>query len=154
LLADVLVKKFCDHLPIYRQSQIMAREEIYISRQTLCQWILRAAMALKPLYNQKIEKILKTGNIFYDETPIQMLAPGKGKTHQAYMWVLVGGKSSDPSYRIYEFQLNRCHRHAANMLKNYHEVHHCDKYGAYQALSQQWTVDLVSMLGSHQAKIY
>lgn len=135
LLADVLVKKFCDHLPIYRQSEMMAREGIYISRQILCQWVLRAAMALKPLYNEMIEKILKTGNIFYDETPIQMLAPGKGKTHQAYMWVLVGGKSSDPSYRIYDFQLNRCHRHAANMLKNYHEVLHSDKYGAYQALA-------------------
>jgi transposase len=135
LLADILVKKFADHLPLYRQAEIMAREGIHISRQILSQWTLRAGMALKPLYNVMVDKILKSGNVFYDETPIQMLAPGKGKTHQAYMWVLVGGQSSDPSYRIYDFQLNRCHIHAAKMLENYHGVLHSDKYGAYETLA-------------------
>lgn len=137
LLADILVKKFADHLPLYRQSEMMTREGVYISRQILCQWVLRAGMALKPLYNEMIDQILKSGNIFYDETPIQMLSPGKGKTHQAYMWVLVGGQSSDPSYRIYDFQVNRCHHHAAKRLEGYHGVLHSDKYGAYEALANQ-----------------
>ena len=135
LLADILVKKFADHLPLYRQSEIMKREGIHISRQTLCQWVLRAGTALKPLYNEMIDQVLKSENVFYDETPIEMLAPGKGKTHQAYMWVLVGGKSSNPGYRIYDFQLNRRHHHAADMLKGYHGVLHSDKYGAYEALA-------------------
>lgn len=137
LLADILVKKFADHLPLYRQSEIMAREGIFISRQILCQWVLRAGIALKPLYNEMISQILNSGNIFYDETPIKMLSPGKGKTHQAYMWVLAGGKSSNPSYRIYDFQTNRCHYHAAKMLKGYHGVLHSDKYGAYEALANK-----------------
>ena len=136
-LADVLVKKFCDHLPLYRQSEMMAREGIFVSRQILCQWTLRAATALKPLYKTMLSKILESGNVFYDETPIRMQAPGKGKTHQAYMWVLVGGQSSNPSYRIYDFQLNRCHHHAAKMLENYHKVLHSDKYGAYEALANK-----------------
>ena len=51
------------------------------------------------------------------------------------MWVLVGGKSSDPSYRIYDFQTTRCHVHAANMLKDYEGRLHSDKYGAYEALA-------------------
>jgi transposase len=89
LLADILVKKFGDHLPLYRQSEIMAREGVNISRQILCQWVLRAGVALKPLYDEMLVHVLQSGNIFYDETPIDMLAPGKGKTHQAYMWVLV-----------------------------------------------------------------
>lgn len=135
LLADILVKKFADHLPLYRQSEIMDRDGIHISRQTLCQWVLRSGMALKPLYNEMLHQILKSENVFYDETPVQMLSPGKGKTHQAYMWVLVGGKSSNPSYRIYDFQLNRCHYHAAKMLERYHGVLHSDKYGAYEALA-------------------
>ncbi len=135
LLADILVKKFADHLPLYRQSEMMRRDGIHISRQILCQWVLRAGLALKPLYNEMIDRILKSENVFYDETPIQMLSPGKGKTHQAYMWVLVGGKSSNPGYRIYDFQLNRCHHHAANMLKGYNGVLHSDKYGAYEALA-------------------
>lgn len=136
-LAEILVRKFGDHLPLYRQSEIMSREGVYISRQTLCQWVSRAGAALKPLYNEMITQILKSGNIFYDETPIPMLMPGKGKTHQAYMWVLVGGQSTNPPHRIYDFQTNRKHHHAADMLKDYHGVLHSDKYGAYETLANR-----------------
>lgn len=137
LLADILVKKFGDHLPLYRQSEIMARDGIHISRQILCQWVLRAGMALKPLYDEMLFQILKSGNVFYDESPIDMLDPGKGKTHQAYMWVLVGGQSADPSYRYYDFCKNRCHYNAAELLKGYGGVLHSDKYGAYEDLANK-----------------
>ena len=137
LLADILVKKFADHLPLYRQSEMMTREGIYISRQILCKWTTRAGMALKPLYDEMITQVLMSGNVFYDETPIKMLAPGKGKTHQAYMWVIVGGQSADPFYRIYDFQLSRAHQHAAKMLEGYHGVLHSDKYGAYETLANK-----------------
>lgn len=137
LLADILVKKFGDHLPLYRQSEIMAREGIHISRQILCQWVLRAGQALKPLYNEILSKVLQSGNIFYDETPVDMLSPGKGKTLQAYMWVLVGGKAADPGYRFYDFCTNRCHYNAAELLKGYNGVLHSDKYGAYEALANK-----------------
>jgi len=137
LLADILVKKFGDHLPLYRQSEIMAREGIQISRQTLCEWVTRAGLALKPIYNEMLTHILRSENIFYDETPVDMLDPGKGKTHQAYMWVIVGGVSINPAYRIYDFCINRCHYHAANMLKEYHGVLHSDKYGAYETLANK-----------------
>jgi transposase len=136
-LADILVKKFCDHLPLYRQAEIMSREGIRISRQTLCKWVLRAGMALKPLYNVMLKQILQSNNIFYDETPVDMLDPGKGKTHQAYMWVLVGGQAADPPYRIYDFCTNRCHYNAAELLKGYHGVLHSDKYGAYESLANK-----------------
>lgn len=136
-LADILVKKYADHLPLYRQAEILAREKIHISRQILCKWAMRAGLALKPLYDLMAIRILETGNIFYDETPIKMLDPGKGKTHQAYMWVLVGGASANPGYRIYDFSKNRCHYNAANMLKGYHGVLHSDKYGAYEALASK-----------------
>lgn len=137
LLADILVKKFGDHLPLYRQAEIMAREGIHISRQILSQWVLRAGKALKPLYEEMKAQILKSENIFYDETPISMLMPGKGKTHQAYMWVLAGGEVANPAYRIYDFQTDRAHHHAAKMLTDYHGVLHSDKYGAYEALAQK-----------------
>ena len=83
-----------------------------------------------------VKQILKSGNIFYDETPVAMLKPGKGKTHQAYMWVLAGGQSANPAYRIYDFQTSRCHYHAAK-LEGYHGVLHSDKYGAYEALANK-----------------
>lgn len=71
------------------------------------------------------------------ETPVAMLSPGKGKVHQPYMWVIVGGTSANPVYRIYDFQTSRCHHHAARMLVGYREVLHSDKYGAYESLANQ-----------------
>ena len=137
LLADILVKKYGDHVPLYRQAEILSREGINISRQIMCKWVLRAGMALKPLYEELHKQVLKSDNLFFDETPIDMLDPGKGKTHQAYMWVLVGGKSSDPSDRIYNFRTNRCHYNAEEILDGYKGVLHSDKYGAYETLANQ-----------------
>ncbi|MEI8125877.1 MAG: IS66 family transposase [Parachlamydiaceae bacterium] len=135
LLADILVKKFGDHLPLYRQCEILSREGILISRQILCQWVVRVGMALKPLYGAMVERILESGNIFIDETPIKMLAPGKGKTQTAFMWVLAGGLAQNPSYRIYDFYENRKHCNVTKILQGYNGVLHSDKYGAYEALA-------------------
>ena len=134
-LADMLVKKFGDHLPLYRQCEILAREGILISRQILCQWVIRAGMALKPLYDAMTQKILTSGNVFIDETPVKLLAPGKGKTQTAYMWVLAGGLAKDPPYRIYDFYQNRKHSNVITLLKGYSGVLHSDKYGGYETLA-------------------
>lgn len=137
LLADILVKKYCDHLPIYRQTEQFARERIHISRQILCQWVVRCGMALKPLYKEMIRRVLQSENVFADETPVDMLDPGKGKVHQAYMWVLVGGKAVDPPYRIYNFRTDRCHNNAIELLNGYNGVLHSDKYAAYETLANK-----------------
>lgn len=140
LLAEVLTKKFADHLPLYRQAEILMRDGIQISRQTLCQWTLRCGEALKPLMLCMLDKILKSKNVFIDETPVKMLSPGKGKTLQGYMWIVAGGCSSDPPYRVYEFYTNRQHRNVAAILKDYQGIVHSDKYGAYfdLALAKQF----------------
>jgi hypothetical protein len=135
LLADIMVKKFADHLPLYRQSEIMSREGIKISRQLLAKWIVRAGLALKPLHELMTIKILESGNVFIDETPLKMLDPGKGKTKEAYAWVLAGGMSKDPPYRIYKFYENRKHINAVDLLRGYNGVLHSDKYGAYERLA-------------------
>lgn len=135
LLADILTKKFVDHLPLYRITEMLSREGIGISRQLLSQWVLRCGSALKPLYEEMKRQIFQSENIFADETPINMQDPGKGKVQQAYMWVLVGGKAADPPYRIYHFRTNRNHINAAEILKGYKGVLHSDKYGAYEALA-------------------
>jgi transposase len=137
LLADILVKKFADHLPLYRQSEILAREGIYISRQLLSQWVVKCGLALKPLYNQMLRSALQSNNVFIDEVPVGMLKPGKGTVHHAYMWVLVGGKEENPPLRIYNFRMDRSHAHASELLKDYHGVLHSDKYGAYETLASR-----------------
>ena len=64
LLADILVKKYADHLPLYRQAEILARQGIHISRQVLSQWVLRSTAALKPLYTEMLSQILRSENVF------------------------------------------------------------------------------------------
>lgn len=138
LLADILVKKFADHLPLYRQSEILARQGIYISRQVLSQWTTKCGLALKPLYEKLQERVLKSKNMYIDEVPVDMLSPGKGKVHQSYMWVIVGGQNANPTDRIYNFRTDRTHKNASELLKDIPDsVVHSDKYGAHEALANK-----------------
>jgi len=107
LLAEIITKKFSDHLPLNRIAEILNRDGIKISRKLLSQWVIRSAMALKPLYNEMLKRVLESKNIYIDETPVKLWETKKCK--QAYMWVVVGGNDADPAYRIYEFKENRCH---------------------------------------------
>jgi transposase len=136
-LAEVIVRKYADHLPLYRISEILSRENISISRQLLSQWVLKSAMALKPLYNEMYRQILESGNVFMDETPVKMLDPGAGETKLTYMWVLCGGNAGTPAYRIYNFRENRQHHHAEEILKGFHGIVHSDKFGAYETLAHK-----------------
>lgn len=138
-LADVIVKKFADHLPLYRQSEILARQGIQISRQVLSQWVIKCGFALKPLYERLSSTILSSNNLFIDEVPVDMLDPGKGKVAQTYMWVMVGGQNENPANRIYNFRQDRTHKNAADLLKNTNKetIIHSDKYGGYEALANQ-----------------
>jgi transposase len=135
LLAEIITKKFADHLPLYRIAEIFKREGIGISRKLLSQWVIRSAMALKPLYNEMLKRVLLSKNVYIDETPVKLQDVGKCK--QAYMWVVVGGCESDPPYRIYEFKENRCHNNVLDILKDYKGGLHSDKYAAYQKLAER-----------------
>jgi hypothetical protein len=135
LLAEIVTKKFADHLPLHRIAGILARDGIGISRKLLSQWIVKSGLALKPLYNEMVKQVLQSENIFIDETPVKLQE--KVKCKQAYMWVVVGGNASDPPYRVYDFRENRCHDHAIDILKGYQKVLHSDKYGAYQKVAEQ-----------------
>lgn len=130
-LADIIVGKFCDHLPLYRQSEMLTRGHIYISRQTLSSYVSKIGHALTPLYNLLEEEIKVSGNLFIDETPVDVLAPGTGKTRQGYMTVMAGGSSLDPPLRIYRFFPDRKHEHFAELFGSYKGVFHSDKYEAY-----------------------
>lgn len=134
-LADILTKKFADHLPLNRISEILAREGIGISRKLMSQWVIRAGMALSPLYDEMLKKVLESDNIFIDETPVQM--QDIGETKQTYMWVVVGGEASSPAYRVYDFRESRSHEHVFDILEGYRGVLHSDKYGAYEMLARE-----------------
>ena len=135
LLAEIATKKFADHMPLYRISEEMGRNDVNISHKLLSQWVVRCGLALKPLYEAMVAEILLRENLYIDETPVDLQAPGQCKT--AYMWVVVGGDGANPAYRAYHFKENRCHDNVLNILKDYRGILHSDKYGAYQKLAEQ-----------------
>lgn len=135
LLAEIITKKFADHLPLYRIAEIFKREGITISRKLLSQWVVRCGMALKPLHDEMLKRVLGCQNIYIDETPVKLWEIGKCQL--AYMWVVVGGNESNPPYRIYVFKQDRCHENVLDILKDYRGGLHSDKYGAYQRLAER-----------------
>ena len=87
LLAHVLVGKYCDRLPLYRQEKIYARRHgVNLPRQTLARWVELAADWLVPVYQQIKSGVLSGGYVQIDETPVGYLDPGRGKTGQGYLW--------------------------------------------------------------------
>jgi transposase len=87
LLAHILVAKYCDHLPLYRQEQIFARRhQVQLPRQTLARWVELAAGWLQPIYEAIRTGVMAGGYVQVDETPIKYLEPGHGRTKQGYFW--------------------------------------------------------------------
>jgi transposase len=87
LLAHILVAKYCDHLPLYRQEQIFARRhQVHLPRQTLARWVELAAEWLRPIYEVIRTGVMAGGYVQVDETPVNYLEPGNGKTKQGYFW--------------------------------------------------------------------
>lgn len=130
LLADIITRKFVDHLPLYRIAEGFSREQILISRRLLSQWVVAVGLALRPLYAAMKEKILESDRLHIDESPVDLF--DSPKMTQGYMWVLVGGVGMDPPYRLYDFYEDRKHAHAAEILGSYPGIIHSDKYGAYE----------------------
>ncbi len=137
LLASVLTAKYCDHLPLYRQAQMLRRSGVHISRQTLSKWVLSLGAGLAPLYGAMKTRVLQSGVVFVDESPISLQTPGKGRCKKAYMWVYAGGGGGDPPYRFFEFRTSRSHAHVEQTLKEYRGVLHSDKYAAYEKLARR-----------------
>ncbi len=130
LLAEIITRKFVDHLPLYRLAEIFSRDQIFISRRLLSQWVVAVGLALRPLYDAMKERILKSDRLHIDESPVQVF--DSPKMTQGYMWVLVGGIGADPPYRLYNFYEDRKHRHVEEILGSYSGILHSDKYAAYE----------------------
>jgi len=88
LLAHVLVAKFSEFLPLYRQSQIFARHGVELDRSTLADWVGQAAWHLAPIVYRMAELLKRSGKLFMDETTVPVLAPGRGRTKTGYLWAM------------------------------------------------------------------
>ena len=134
LLAHVLVAKYLDHLPLYRQEGIFGRAGLEIPRSTLAQWVGRCGVALQPLVDALREAMFERSVLHADETPVAMLAPGQGKTHKAYIWAY-GTTSYDPLQAVvYDFAESRAGKHARRFLEGWRGKLVCDDFAGYKAL--------------------
>jgi transposase len=135
LVADVLVAKYADHLPLYRQAQILAREGVTIDRSTLCHWVGCAAVELEPVHARLTEILKGSPKLFADETRCPVLDPGRGKTKTGYLWAIArddrpwGG--SDPPAVAYSYAPGRGAEHAARLLAGFNGVLQVDGYAGY-----------------------
>jgi len=116
LLAQVLVAKYSDHLPLYRQERIFGRAGVEIPRSTLAQWVGICGVRLQPLVDALKGEVLSHSVLHADETPLAMLKPGNGKTHRAYLWAYAPGAFEDLRAVIYDFCETRAGEHARTFL--------------------------------------
>ena len=87
-VASVIVSKYADHLPLYRQAQIYSRQGVDLGRSTLASWVGKAAYELRPVYDCLLKNLKQSSKLFMDETTAPVLDPGRGKTKTGYFWAL------------------------------------------------------------------
>jgi transposase len=133
LLAQILVGKYCDHLPLYRQEQIFAqRHQVHLPRQTLARWVELAADWLKPIYEHIRTGVMAGGYVQVDETPVNYLEPGHGKTRQGYLWT--GNRPGGGVF--YHWQTSRAAACLDQLIPaNFTGTLQCDGYSAYRAFA-------------------
>src|SRR5450830_1052706 len=138
LLAHVLVAKFADHLPLYRQSVIYAREGVELERALLANWVGAASALLRPLVDAIRRHVLAGTKLHADDTPIPVLAPGNGKTKTARLWTYVRDDSASgdttPAAVWFAYTPDRKGIHPQTHLATFKGVLQADAYAGFNAL--------------------
>jgi transposase len=145
LLAQVLVAKYGDHLPLYRQEGIFGRAGFAIPRSTLAQWVGMCGVQLQPVVDALKEQMLRHRVMHADETPVAMLSPGKGKTQRAYLWTYCPGAFEDLKAVVYDFADSRAGEHARDFLGDWRGQLVCDDFTGYKALFAQGASSTICM---------
>lgn len=141
LIAQVLVAKYADHLPLYRQAQIYARQGIQLDRSTLADWVGRAAWYLRPLRDHILERLRQSERLFADETTAPVLEPGRGRTKTGQIWAYARDDRPwgrmDPSMVAYVYAPDRKAERPEAHLGGFAGILQVDGYGAYAALARR-----------------
>uniref|UniRef100_UPI003BA10124 IS66 family transposase n=1 Tax=Ochrobactrum sp. EDr1-4 TaxID=3368622 RepID=UPI003BA10124 len=137
-VAHVLVSKYADHLPLYRQAQIMGRQGIDIDRSTLADWVGRAAFELRPVFDALIADLKRSNKLFMDETRAPVLDPGSGKTKTGYFWALARDDrpwdGNAPPGVAFTYAPGRSGQYAEQILQGFNGILQVDGYAGYNRL--------------------
>lgn len=137
-VAHVLVSKYADHLPLYRQAQIYSRQGIDLDRSTLAGWVGKAAYELRPVFDALLADLKGSSKLFMDETRAPVLDPGKRKTKTGYFWALArddrpwGGEA--PPGVAFTYAPGRSGQYADDILKSFSGILQVDGYAGYNRL--------------------
>ena len=138
LLAHLLVSKYCDHLPLYRQSEIYARDGVDLDRSTLCDWVGQAAWLLQPIVDGIRRHVFAAQKIHGDDTPVPVLSPGLGRTKTGRIWVYVRDDrpfcGTAPPAAAYFYSPDRSGEHPAKHLASFTGFLQADAYAGFDAL--------------------
>jgi transposase len=158
LVAHVVVAKYADHLPLYRQAQIYARQGIKLDRSTLADWVGRAAFALRPVHARLLEHLKQSTKLFADETRAPVLDPGRGETKKGQFWAYARDerpwKGTAPPGVVYVYEPDRKHARPAKHLAGFSGVLQVDGYGAYVELAEAGDVVLAFCWSHSRRKFY
>lgn len=132
LMAQVIVSKFGDHLPLYRLEDIFVRHGLHIARSTLCDWVSAAAELLRPLYELQLERTLQSAVLWTDDTPVTVLTSDEDGSRKGRFWTYVGDDRHP--YSVYDFTMSRSRDGPCRFLKSFQGYLHADAYAGYDAI--------------------
>lgn len=158
LLAHVLISKYCDHLPLYRQSQIFDRHGVDLCRSTLAGWVGGACWWLDALHERLCKNVFASDHLFADDTPIPVLDPGRGRTKTGRLWVYArehrpwGGP--EPPAAIYLFAPDRKAERPVAHLADFRGILHVDGYAGFEQLADKEGITLAACWSHSRRKFY
>jgi transposase len=135
LLAHVLVAKYCDHLPLYRQTQIYAREGVDLERSTMAEWVAGCFRLLDPLVEALARYVVRANKLHADDTPLPVLEPGRGRTKTGRLWTYVRddrpAAGTDPPAVLFRYAPDRKGERPREHLKPFSGILQADAYAGF-----------------------
>lgn len=158
LLAHVLVSKYCDHQPLYRQSEIYARQSVELERSTLADWVGGTSRLLEPLVEALRRYVMSAGKLHADDTPVPVLAPGNGKTKTGRLWTYVrddrpAGDTAAPAV-WFAYSPDRKGEHPERHLKKFRGTLQADAYAGFNQLYENGRVEQAACWAHVRRKFY
>ena len=150
--------KFAEHLPLYRQSEIYARQGVELHRNTMGRWVDIMGEQLRPLYDELKHYVLMPGKVHADDTPVNVLEPGQGKTRTGRLWVYVRDDrhagSTMPAAVWFSYSPDRKGIHPQQHLADYRGILQADAYAGYNALYESGQVTEAACMAHARRKIH
>jgi transposase len=158
LLAHVLVSKYCDHLPLYRQSEIYARQDVELDRSTLADWVGGSAQLLEPLVEALRRYVTAASKLHADDTPVPVLAPGNGKTKTGRLWTYVrddrpAGDTAAPAV-WFAYSPDRKGEHPERHLEKFRGTLQADAYAGFNQLYETGRIEQAACWAHVRRKFY